>query len=385
MPGICQMPGMLNVLGEFFSRFTMRNIWPGLIILGIVTVLSFALNLFTCDVSPESARVAPPGYIPTEANLRVAFIGDSADGSNFASVINLIKQEGTDIIMHQGDFAYASEDMTSAWSSTAYNAGIPYLGSDGNHDNWSTYVSFFAKQIQQYNLNLVTGSVSSGNYAVEHKGLYMVYNKEGGDASFSQQALANDNHIWKICSWHLNRHDFQAGGKGDDVSLKTYQNCINGGALVATAHEHSYSRTYSLSDLSCSHHGAFGRPEIMQIAKGSPGKSFIFVSGLAGKSSRDYHAREHDDDSWWATIYTSNRYCKNTCTESDFSGQNKSQDISSYNYDWGVLFIDFYVDGDPYKARGYFKNIRGEVIDEFTILVEAPVEAPGSEAYRDEG
>ena len=33
----------------------------------------------------------------------------------------------------------------------------------------------------------------------------------------------------------------------------------------------------------------------------------------------------------------------------------------------GALFIVFNVDGDPYKAYGYFKNVNGQVIDDFTI------------------
>ena len=38
----------------------------------------------------------------------------------------------------------------------------------------------------------------------------------------------------------------------------------------------------------------------------------------------------------------------------------------------GALFIDFHVDDDPRKARGYFKNIRGQVVDSFTVISEAP-------------
>jgi hypothetical protein len=36
----------------------------------------------------------------------------------------------------------------------------------------------------------------------------------------------------------------------------------------------------------------------------------------------------------------------------------------------GALFIEFHVDGDPWKAVGYFKNIAGAVVDTFTVRSE---------------
>jgi hypothetical protein len=318
-----------------------------------------------------TSEVTATGSIPTATNLKVAFIGDTGDGDAFSSVIRLIKAEEADLVMHQGDFSYGT-GPTVAWTAAIDQLGkaIPYLGADGNHDHWRQYTPFFERQIKKTGVTLTHGAVASGSYAITYKGLRIVLNPEGGDPSFNRSVLRQDDHIWKLCGWHHNRTDFQAGAKPDDVSLQTYQGCIDGGAIIATAHEHSYSRTYSLANLSAAQHGAFGDPKIMQIAKGNPGKSFIFVSGLGGRSSRDYHAAEHDDDGWWASIYTSNRYCKYTCTAPDFSQQDKSHDIGHYEYTWGVLFIVFNVDNSPYKARGYFKTITGEIIDEFTITAD---------------
>jgi len=339
----------------------------------LIGVLLF-LILFVVRVN-----AAPTGTIATPANFKVAFIGDSGAGNNFNQVLNLIKQEGAQLVLHQGDFGYGTP--ASGWTAVVnqqIGSVFPYLGSDGNHENWADYAPFFQNQVTTHNIPVAFGSVASGNYGAEYRGLYMVFNnKEQADSLFPQKALANDNHIWKICSWHENRNDFQAGGKSDSVALETYQGCINAGAIVATGHEHSYSRTYSLSDLNAPRHGVFGQPGVMEVAKGNPGKSFVFVSGMGGNGIRDYVDSMHDDDGWWATIYTgnqttggSNRYCKNTCTKADLSGQDKTRDIASYNYTFGALFITFNVDGNPYKARGYFKNVAGQVIDEFEIYAE---------------
>jgi len=270
--------------------------------------------------------------------------------------------------MHQGDFSY---DGTSTWINNINNtlgSNFPYLGSVGNHDTWSQYAPFFRDRLSAMGLDPNVINSSDSNYAVSYKGLKMVFNKEKGDQTFSLNQLKNDNHIWKICSWHHNRNDFQAGGKGNSVALQTYRNCLDYGAIIATGHEHSYSRTCTLTDpgtwSASNRYGAqCSNPALMQVG---PNSSFIFVSAMGGAGIRDYHASEHDDDGWWSTIYTSNRYCKNTCTKSDLSGQDKSRDISSYSYKWGALFITFN-DGNPNRATGYFKNINGTIIDEFVI------------------
>jgi hypothetical protein len=70
------------------------------------------------------------------------------------------------------------------------------------------------------------------------------------------------------------------------------------------------------------------------------GRSFAFVSGLGGSSVRD---QERDGD-WWASVWTSTQ-----------GGES------------GALFAEFYVDGDPRLARFYFKDVDGNVIDEFTV------------------
>ncbi|MCB9155847.1 MAG: metallophosphoesterase [Caldilineaceae bacterium] len=316
-------------------------------------------------------RASSADRIAADPNVKVAFIGDSDDGDDFGRVIQLIQEEGVDLVLHQGDFSYAN-GPTDEWLAAVgqLDTAIPYLGADGNHDHWNRYVSFFETQAQKPGVALTAGSIVDGSYAVTYKGLHILFNHEGGDVPFNQQVLTDSPHIWKLCTWHHNRRDFQPGSKGDEVTLENYQACINGGALIATGHEHSYSRSYSLRDLSAAQHGAYGQPDVMELTPGNPGSSFFFVSGLGGRSLRDYSARLHDGDGWWATIFTEDRYCRQTCTASDFSAQDQSQDISSYAFTFGALFIDFGVDDDPTKGRGYFKTVDGDIVDEFTIVVK---------------
>ncbi|MBK8971016.1 MAG: hypothetical protein IPM37_06465 [Hahellaceae bacterium] len=68
----------------------------------------------------------------------------------------------------------------------------------------------------------------------------------------------------------------------------------------------------------------------------SPGKTFAFVSGLGGIEARD----QERSGSWWAKIYT-----------------------STQGATYGALFGTFYTD----RADFYFKNIKGQIIDQFTV------------------
>jgi hypothetical protein len=80
-----------------------------------------------------------------------------------------------------------------------------------------------------------------------------------------------------------------------------------------------------------------------------PGAVPVFVSGLGGKSIRDQErclpaTYPYGCNGEWAFAYTSNQGAK-----------------------YGALFIVFHAGGDPHKARGYFKNIEGQVVDSFEM------------------
>ena len=139
----------------------------------------------------------------------------------------------------------------------------------------------------------------------------------------------------------------QIGGKNNTVGWGVYEECRQGGGIIATAHEHSYSRTKTLVNTnSPTVHPDWTDPGQLLV---EPGSTFAFVSGLAGKSIRNQElcfptSYPYGCNGEWASIYTSDQNAKD-----------------------GALFITFHVDGQPNKARGYFKNINGDIIDSFEI------------------
>ena len=227
--------------------------------------------------------------------VKVAFMGDQGVGQHSQSVLSLIANEGTDLLMIQGDLGY-DKNAADSWNANLDNAlgeNFPVLIVVGNHENyeWPRYRSLIQQRI-----NRATELNCSGNTGVKalcrYKNIDIVQvapgvsEVDGVDADddyaqFIRSSFAASNARWRICSWHKNQRELQTGDKGNSTGWDVYDACLDAGAMVALAHEHAYSRTYLLSDF-----------ENQTIAhKNSemtlePGKSFAFVSGLGGREVR---------------------------------------------------------------------------------------------------
>ncbi len=144
----------------------------------------------------------------------------------------------------------------------------------------------------------------------------------------------------------------QIGGKSDSTGWGVYEACKDGGAIIATAHEHSYERTKTLINMeNQTVDPQWPAPDDVRLA---PGASFVFVSGLGGRSIRDQERCSPDTPPYgcngeWASIYSSNQ------------GAN-----------YGALLCSFNVNGQPNSAHCYFKDIDGNVPDEFNITSFVP-------------
>lgn len=300
------------------------------------------------SVAEESPPPPNRADIPTEPGLKVAFIGDTNSGGNYKRVLNLVKNEGADLLMVQGDITYGN--TPAQWFTATDNAinqaqpgstatvTIPYFVSKGNHDtDWTTLGGGLKSRLAQWDVKPTHADPTAINYALAYKGLgvVMISDRETQNPTrneYLQQRLAEDRHIWKICSWHKNQRHSNVGPKGNEMGWAVYETCRKNGAIVAQGHSHTYSRSKTLIedstvtvDPECS--DPFG------LCVG-PGKHFFFDSSVGGNDLRalaSVTSMPH-----WASYYAA---------------------------DYGALFIEFGVDGDPRKARGYFKTIGNVVID----------------------
>ncbi len=311
------------------------------------------------------------GATNTEANLLVAFIGDQGANSNSDAVLNLIKSEGAAAVVHNGDFDYASNP--TAWDNRINNilgSKFPYFAVIGNHDApaWDGSSGYGAKIAAR--IARVPEMQCTGKPGVQadcrFRGLHLVQSCVGTDeytgascgkdsatqVDYIKSSLASSNAVWDVCNWHKNQNDMQLGTKSDEVGWNAYRACQAAGAMVSTGHEHSYGRTLTLTDLGSASngHGKTGQYDNLQLGAG---RTFVFVSGLAGVGVRDVDS-SHNNDTWWSAQYGSNRWMK-------------SGVVKSGTGTYGALFINFHVDGNPKKAYAYFKDVNGRIVDAFTI------------------
>ena len=372
------------------SRFTSRFRVLRMLLLALFPLW---LQLSCGEMGPAAEKSERKLEVPTP-DLKVAFIGDSGYGPRTDRVLELIRREGAHLVLHQGDLGYEEADPQTPvnWhsgvqrilDSTVEGALFPYLYSVGNHDvrHWRQKNPPGYARILQERVDGTPGLECTGDLGVKssctYQGLFLILSGVGsmgqGHRQYLSEALEEgEDFLWRIASWHKNQQDMQAGGKRDDTGWGVYRDCQDAGAIIATGHEHSYSRSYTLTDLGneAEGHGATGSPERMVLGKD---KTFVLVSGLGGKSGRDYHCEQHEDDTWWASVFARNYWLKNgevkekNCSAMDPESKQYARTVREYAD--GALFITFNPGGKTHLARGEFLTVEGERIDEFEIVNE---------------
>lgn len=279
--------------------------------------------------------------VSTEPYFKVAFIGDQGLSSNSKKALQLIKKEGADMVLHQGDFDY--QDDPEKWDEQINDIlgdDFPYFASIGNHEveKWEDY-----QEKLQTRLDRINGESCIGDLGVKsactYQGLFFVLSGVGTIGSDHVKFLSDqfecNKHVWRICSWHKNQRLMQVGNKKDEVGWEPYEECRKGGALIATAHNHGYSRTFSIENFE--NQSIVSTSDTLSIEKG---KTFAFVSGLAGASIHPQIDQLAAND-WWAAVYDGN---------------------------FGALFCTFNEKDIENKAHCYFKDIDANTIDEFSIV-----------------
>ena len=310
-------------------------------------VLTLGMALMAIPLLAQPGSTTPP-------NLKLAFVGDQGVGNNAKAVLELIKDEGAEAIVHQGDLDY--ENDPAAWESLVNDVlgeDYPVFISAGNHDEWEWrgdkgYGKLLEQRLQRSNIPW-DGDIGIQS-SLTYKGIFIVMIApavlDSGHADYLVQQLAANKAVWSIANWHKNMAKMQVGGKTDETGWQVYEEARKGGAIIATGHEHSYSRTHLLSSMS--EQIVASTSDTLRI---SEGKSFAFVSGLGGRSIRD----QQRSGDWWASVYTSDQ-----------------------NAEYGALFGVFNRDGNERLAEFYFKNIQGEVIDRFWVVSEVTDVTAGS-------
>lgn len=305
---------------------------------------------------------------PTPPGLKIAFIGDQGSDSNAVRVLQLIAAEGADAVLHSGDFDYSSD--AAGWDAlitSVLGASFPYFASPGNHDadSWlgaGGYQDLLEQRMDRAGIawsgdlgNRSTHAFGGIEFVLVAPDIFADDDLNLADASYLRTQLQASPAIWRIASWHKNMSLMTAGPQGDSVGWGVYEESRRGGAIIATAHDHIYARTHLLA--SCEQQTVASASNSLELAADDPatapdeGRSFVFVSGLGGRGKYD----QERDGAWFAVIYTQSQGSK-----------------------YGALFGEFHVQGDPRLAHFYFKNIDGQIIDDFSVRSTAGEDPPAA-------
>ena len=300
--------------------------------------------LFTIGIISPAWAETSASLSETPPDFKIAFIGDQGLGKDAEAGLRLIKSEGAQAVLHQGDFDH--EDNPAAWEAQInkiLGQNFPYFASPGNHDikRWNGedgYQQYLKNRLNR--LNIVWNGDLGIKSSMQYKGIFIILVSPAemgiGHAPYIREQLAEDKSIWSICSWHKNMHLMQVGKQGDATGWDVYEEARKGGAIIATGHDHSYGRTHLMNSFVNQTIESYSNRMII-----TEGQTFAFVSGLAGAKIHDQKVH----GLWWARIYT------------------KTQGATS-----GALFGVFNADGVPNKAMFYFKNIKGDLIDRFDVI-----------------
>ena len=296
--------------------------------------------------------------------LKLAFLGDQGVGNDARSVLELVARERADALVILGDFAY-SDGTPSSWNAqldAVLGADFPVFAVIGNHDvsAWAGDDGFQAYLLAR--LQRISDARCTGEYGVNasctFRGVTLVLSGVGTYGTdhelFIESALRTSDTPFRFCLWHKNQHDMQVGAKSDEVGWDAYRLCAMHAAPVITGHEHSYARSFILDAIGDHDqgHGAVGPPGYLDLA---PGRTFVAVAGLGGKSRR-VRTPDHEADTWWASVYAGNYQLHNAVLES-----------TAETIQYGALFLEIGVQGDPRQAHGYFMTVDGELHDDFEL------------------
>lgn len=329
---------------------------------GVVGVASsFGSQCETGSAKPvlkEHVRIKGPIQEYPDPNMKVAFFGDVGNGPSQGNVrvMEMVKEWGAEWVVHGGDFDYI--DSPSTWIAeveSVFAPEFPYFINVGNHDtlNWRATESEpvgYADWGEQKLIDSDTAqycAAAEGDYGVKqvcsYRGLTFVSSGVGtlgsGHPEYIREALRENPTPWRKCNWHKNQRLMQVGGKSDEVGWEVFEVCREEGAFIVNNHEHSFSRTYNMARFSEEPAVAnFDDDLVIQ-----PGQVWLSVVGLGGRSIRPAQGGR-EENIWWANYSVS---------------QNGAQ--------YGAQLCTFHIDGDPRKAHCEFRDIDGNVRDEFIM------------------
>jgi len=325
-------------------------------------------------IIPGQLTGQPKPWEETPEDLTIAYVADVALGpgldpfpsSRTGMLYDVIKSEGAEAMVLSGDFDY--KDCPRAFDdqiSLHLGENFPVFSVLGNHDlfEYVQYSHVINNRLIRSNMSENCMGVAGSLSLCSFKGILIAQASPGIFPTFPwlftyeevsgklEKLIGDYSSRWMVCSWHKNQNALQLGDKSSQAGWGVFELCQQKGAMIATGHEHSYSRTRLLDDVRHQTVSPLGNSSFIPLA---PGRTLVFVNGLGGKDERPASRCETEGDCpYWAARYTAQE------------GAMPSALFCKYNYK-----------GQKNRAYCYLKNINGEIRDEFTIDVSDMPQQP---------
>ena len=307
--------------------------------------------------------VAVVSLLHCAAGVKLAFIGDSNDDSSAERVYQVLRAQGADHVIQNGDFDY--NDRPWKWSEFLDRNWFDHGKSDvimtaGNHDTkkWGGSSGYQALLYATMTSNMRSKCTGRPGRSMQNEyGLWMSckleevhmvlfgWNEmEDPDrvAGFVDDAFAASTQKYRVCVWHRPEGKLNNGHRhtSNYGQWAAYEACRRHGAFVVSGHSHCYGRTKVMSSYTSL---SVGSSEKNQVSLGC-GESFSVVSGMAGKGPDDNG--KYSQANYWAKGYTT--------ADGD---------------DHGALVCDFPTDRQRSATCGFYTTASssGRLHDSFTL------------------
>lgn len=351
---------------------------------------------------------------PLSSTTRVAFLADA--GLNKASrlVLEMLRNESVEMVLHSGDLDYTGKSAEFyRLVDRVLGRSFPYFVTMGNYESkrlpgggrdmaWHAYQKLQRERLGRID-GLTCATVTSRNLACEWRGVSFVTSAIGVNGSRLGQDLqelqaasaglwGDRPASWRICSWHLPLANFQVGFRegvpwmSANAFLEAYEHCRRFGAMIVNGHEHYYVRSHAIHEFSLANvqfatttTGNASEAHVDEIALG-PGSTLAVVSGLGGHSVSIPSLAKVRELAHLAAVHplylAQEREVKGKYFFPAITGDKPVSSSEQINlpappkqgYPFGALICDLQVTSRPHaKGECYFKTIAGTVVDRFIL------------------
>lgn len=209
------------------------------------------------------------GFVHPTPEVKVALLGDTGAGTNFASVLDLVEEEKADVVMINGDFGYGA--APSKWANLVQSSidisRFPIIGALGNHDvekQKDIYIPIFESFRNEANglktkctgqgtlstshdVIAVNETCTFGNVTIVASAIGQVLSKPFFETQLEEKLKDAPASNWKLVGYHFTLEAMNPGVKGNQNAFEFFDIIRRYGAIGAQAHTHTASASCPIS------------------------------------------------------------------------------------------------------------------------------------------